>query len=96
MPGGRGAIPRRGIVRRLEIRPPCSGVARESALSAKRTCDSLAGMTKPKSKHFSLRLEDELHDELVVAAEEDNRPTANLIRCVLADWLRRQREGEAA
>jgi predicted transcriptional regulator len=44
-------------------------------------------LTKLKTSHVSIRVEDELREALEVAAEQDRRPMASLIRCVLADWV---------
>jgi predicted transcriptional regulator len=51
-------------------------------------------MTQQKTSKIALRVEPELRDRLEAAAELDRRPTANLIRAVLADWIERQAQGE--
>ena len=56
----------------------------------------MAMLNKPKSKHLTLRLEDELHEGIAAAAQEDRRPVSNLIRNVLADWLANRSVGERA
>jgi hypothetical protein len=44
-------------------------------------------MSKPMTRNFTLRLQEDLRDALAAAAEEDRRPVAGLVRNVLADWL---------
>jgi hypothetical protein len=45
---------------------------------------------------FTMRMDDELRDDLQAAADEDRRSLANLIEIVLVDWLeaRKRRQGK--
>jgi hypothetical protein len=58
-------------------------------------------LTKPKSKHLTVRIPEELREALDAAARADRRPVGNLVRLVLADglmdWLaKRERAAKAA
>jgi hypothetical protein len=58
-------------------------------------------VTKPKSKHLTVRIPEELREALDVAARADRRPVGSLVRLVLADglmdWLvKRERAAKAA
>ena len=58
-------------------------------------------LTKPKSKHLTVRIPEELREALDAAARADRRPDGNLVRLVLADglmdWLaKRERAAKAA
>jgi predicted transcriptional regulator len=46
--------------------------------------------TKTKTKHLTVRLEDELRAALDEAAEEYRRPVGSLVRLVLSDWIESQ------
>ena len=41
----------------------------------------------PKTETLKLRIEPELRAAIEAAAVQERRPTSNLVRCVLADWL---------
>jgi predicted HicB family RNase H-like nuclease len=44
-------------------------------------------LAKPKSRHLTVRLEDELHEAIAAAAQEDRRPVSNWIRNALQDRI---------
>jgi predicted DNA-binding protein len=45
-------------------------------------------MTERRSTQMVIRLEPTLRERLEAAASADRRPVSNLVRCVLADWLK--------
>jgi hypothetical protein len=49
----------------------------------------------PKTDQLSVRLDPAIRERLAAAAEQDRRPVSNLVRNVLADWLRQQNGGKA-
>jgi hypothetical protein len=51
---------------------------------------------KPKSKHLTVRAEDELVDALAAEAARERRPLSNMVRCLLVDALAARRGERSA
>jgi hypothetical protein len=49
---------------------------------------------KPKTRHVTSRVEDELAEAIELEAARERRTTANLMRCLLIDALAARRSGE--
>jgi hypothetical protein len=49
--------------------------------------------TKPKTRHVTLRVEDDLAEAIELEAARERRTTANLMRLALSEWLAARQSG---